>query len=551
MSVPAELRATHQRALGDLRTLSLAELGRLWRLLDIGNVPGTRDALIELLPAVGEKYGSMAGAVGADYYDAARDAAGARGRFTAQPAPLPTPARWEALARWGVDPLLGADPDAAAALARISGGLVRSVLDGARDTVTDNAVRDPAAYGWQRVTRADGCSFCRMLSSRGAVFRDSTVRFASHDNCFPTGVLVTGPSVEIGYRRWYEGELVIVETSEGDELPVTPNHPILTPRGWVEAGRLNVGDDVIARAGADLATLDVPHEDDVPAPIEDIWGAARMDLLRSMPVSPEDFHGDVGRLDSNVDVVTPYGLLSNVRDIALGEHLAHPIGTRAPATSVLSSLSTHGDSALPFVVAAAGSDGSMSTLHHGASLGRCLSMEPQTVGFARRSGGHIGVREPTRYHRAGDAVTGGHPEDALPRFVDLAQVFRRRESSRRRPLAAGPRFDPPPAQGEAERFRVMGEFGRDLTERLAGGIEVRRVSEIRRVEFAGHVFNLQTTEGWYAANSLVVSNCLCSVEPAFQAGPKLSVMQYTASQRTPTEADRARVRDWISAHPEI
>lgn len=183
MSARAELLRAHQKALGDLRTLSTAELGRLWRLLDTADVAGTRDALLELLPLLGDKYGSMAAAVGADYYNNAREAAGVRGAFTAQPAPPPTSARWEALARWGVDPLLGADPDDAVALARVTGGLVRSVLDGARDTVADNSVRDPAAHGWQRVTHAGACAFCRMLADRGGVYRDSAVRFASHDHC--------------------------------------------------------------------------------------------------------------------------------------------------------------------------------------------------------------------------------------------------------------------------------------------------------------------------------------------------------------------------------
>lgn len=188
MSAPAEALAAHRRALADLATLTDDELRRLWTLIDRADVVAARDALIDMLPLLGEKYGSMAAAVGADFYDDVRDAAEARGFFIAEPAALPGTARYEALARWGVDPLLGAAPDAAAALARITGGLQRIVANAARDTVTLNAVRDPAAAGWSRQTRPGGCGFCRMLSGRGAVYTEATVRFASHDHCHCTAV---------------------------------------------------------------------------------------------------------------------------------------------------------------------------------------------------------------------------------------------------------------------------------------------------------------------------------------------------------------------------
>ena len=51
-----------------------------------------------------------------------------------------------------------------------------------RDTITTNRQRDPEAAGWRRVA-SGGCSFCRRLASRGAVYRHDTTRFASHTIC--------------------------------------------------------------------------------------------------------------------------------------------------------------------------------------------------------------------------------------------------------------------------------------------------------------------------------------------------------------------------------
>ena len=40
-----------------------------------------------------------------------------------------------------------------------------------------------AAVGWHRETRPGACDFCRMLAGRGGVYKESTVRFAAHDDC--------------------------------------------------------------------------------------------------------------------------------------------------------------------------------------------------------------------------------------------------------------------------------------------------------------------------------------------------------------------------------
>jgi len=46
------------------------------------------------------------------------------------------------------------------------------------------------------------------------------------------------------------------------------------------------------------------------------------------------------------------------------------------------------------------------------------------------------------------------------------------------------------------------------------------------------------------------SNCHCSAEPVFEgeAGPEASVLQYVASQRKRSDADRAALRDYLNTH---
>lgn len=142
-----------------------------------------RDALLTLLPELGEEYRLAAATLAADWYDDARDAAMVAGAFRAEPVGPVGRARWEALARWGVDPLFSGAPDWQAAGALLAGGLQRSVADGHRLTVVDNSMRDPKAQGWRRVGVGGSCGFCSMLIGRDHVYTDSSVTFKSHDNC--------------------------------------------------------------------------------------------------------------------------------------------------------------------------------------------------------------------------------------------------------------------------------------------------------------------------------------------------------------------------------
>lgn len=43
----------------------------------------------------------------------------------------------------------------------------------------------------------------------------------------------------------YEGDLICIECADGNVLKCTPNHKILSKRGWIEAQHLSESDDII------------------------------------------------------------------------------------------------------------------------------------------------------------------------------------------------------------------------------------------------------------------------------------------------------------------
>lgn len=175
--------AEARQGLVDLTTLARRDLAAFWALVQDWPVERIRDALMDVLPALGDQYGDAAAELAASYFETARERADARGSFVPVLAERPQRARWEALSRWGVDPLFAAEPDAATALSRVSGGLQRTIADQHRLTVVESSLADPAASGWRRVGVGDNCGFCRMLIDRGHVYTEAGVTFRSHDHC--------------------------------------------------------------------------------------------------------------------------------------------------------------------------------------------------------------------------------------------------------------------------------------------------------------------------------------------------------------------------------
>lgn len=171
----------HRQSVQQVSDLAIRDLAAVWADFDSATV--ARDRLLAVLPRLILVYATAAAVVAADFYDDLRDEAGVRGRFRAIPAELPDPGRAESLARWGVGPLFADEPDFAASLSRVSGGLQRVIANADRHTVAGSAVADPGARGWQRVGVGTSCDFCQMLLSRGAVYTEATAQFEAHDHC--------------------------------------------------------------------------------------------------------------------------------------------------------------------------------------------------------------------------------------------------------------------------------------------------------------------------------------------------------------------------------
>lgn len=369
----------------------------------------------------------------------------------------------------------------------------------ARQGIVAASTSLPVFSGWRWVPEAGACPWCRMQASRGAVFRKETVRH-SHAHCVPGDTAVTSPGTEAAMRRWYEGELAIIRTAGGKELRVTPNHPILTDLGWVPAGLLQPGCHVVDGSGLDGQRLGVPDVDDAPALIAEVFESRSMvGVLRSMEVAPEDFYGD--GFHGNVEVVGPDRLLHDRLVVEGAEGLVHKVLARTRVHGDAPALVREGDSVLVVSGVLAAASRVMSGGGEGLSL--LVGQDGHALAHGSRPapGALAETHEFAAHYGTADVEPFRDGLDALPGGVLVGDRVRKDDGAAK--------FDPASAEFGADRVFAYSHQGGRLLGRLAGQVQLDRVVEKSLVSFRGHVYDLQTVEGWYVADGLIVSNCRC------------------------------------------
>jgi hypothetical protein len=162
-------------------------LDEFWATASSGNPVAALNALLNFVPLLTQQFGEIAAEVAMGWFEELRFDAidqgliAAVGRATSfevvrtdpQILEISAAARsyWQhRLATDGTDVVVASIKDSA----------TRAVRQSGREAITRNADRDPAARGWQRMTRSGACRFCRALAARGGVYTRHSVRFAAH-----------------------------------------------------------------------------------------------------------------------------------------------------------------------------------------------------------------------------------------------------------------------------------------------------------------------------------------------------------------------------------
>ncbi len=140
---------------------------------------------IEAVAALVARYSQVAATLAADFYDGERDAAGVPGLFTVPLADPPPDEQTSQSLRWATKDLWPRDERDAtvaqlepldsrldAAMSKADGVIDRLVLNAGRSTVRGAVQQDAGAVGYARAAALGACSFCKLMASRGATYKD-------------------------------------------------------------------------------------------------------------------------------------------------------------------------------------------------------------------------------------------------------------------------------------------------------------------------------------------------------------------------------------------
>lgn len=249
----AQLTSQHQAAQLAVRAGSVQQLMRLWRGVDPTRLADTIDTFVTAAVLLAQQGHERSAQEAIRYFESFRRAEGIRGTLTIPAAPLPPAGeiaadlRGAALAgivtgrRRGMSLTKASDNG----LVRVAGALIKRILTGGRMTIITGAANDRAALGWARVTTGDDpCAFCRMLSSRGPVYKtEKAAEFDTHATCACVPeVVYAGDPLDVGPVRQTETYLAEYTRAQewaresGTMSVGTSNNALNNYRRWLANG---------------------------------------------------------------------------------------------------------------------------------------------------------------------------------------------------------------------------------------------------------------------------------------------------------------------------
>lgn len=268
-------------------------------------------------------------------------------------------------------------------------------------------------------------------------------------NCFVGDTKVASDSKLIrSYKQEYDGKLVEVKTASGVNFTCTPNHPILTPFGWIGADRLNKGDNILVTVLRDRSALSrYSNIDHVHPCMETLHDAFKRSgaVSRNSP-SAVNFHGDIPT--SDIEIVTKKRLLRFNRNACFYKLINKFLLIDTDESLVRK----------------------CTFMKHFGSVMRTsfsnISRKCKSFPFFWRSLSHSNIHGFRTISRS-DAVLTEYPIDNL-----------------------------------ATESVIDGE----LLDRLSGKVFLDKIIDINVCVLKTHVYNLQTKNGYYFANSIIPQN---------------------------------------------
>lgn len=328
--------------------------------------------------------------------------------------------------------------------------------------------------------------------------------YPKHVNCLTGDALVTSVGDVSGVsKRWFDGDVIVIKTAGNRELTCTPNHPILTSSGWVAAGLLDVGGDVICDCIGEGEGLSDGDHENVPATIHQFSEAfIRSSKMVPMPVplAASDFHGDgeggkIAVIHSNRFLVD--GL--NASRLKHFLHLKFIVG----CCNVLSRLS--------------GLRGLLKSFPANRSASsRFVGLCDKSLNFLWGRASHACELLLASIPQWDSSFFKHAINDASGNAESLGNSFSANAGLEHGDHCRFVHIDQSALGGESGlledvKSSVIADaaLASSILNGDAGEVCADKIVSVSRRSFSGHVYNLETGKGWYVANGIVTHNCRC------------------------------------------
>ena len=296
--------------------------------------------------------------------------------------------------------------------------------------------------------------------------------------------------------RCIDGVLINLSTAAGNKLSATPNHPVLTSRGWAPIGTIKPGDHVLCCSKPDSTTSSIdPDVADCISTAEQVSSFIKLMALCPEGVSATlvDFDGNV--IDEKVNVKGSNDVLS--------------FGIYAQELEQLGGLGIHW------------SDGKVGFAPHLPSVE--LVEKSDAVGLASGSLREAKVSQRSYNTIASDAQFLRHRHNRDTPFIQFGDMGRQTSTD----LGVSTRIQTMLLEGFINDPQTYAQVAGDTPGRQALMMETQdlelilypslrssattwqRVTSISRIDYVGPVYDFETVDGVFAAGGVVISNCRC------------------------------------------
>jgi SPP1 gp7 family putative phage head morphogenesis protein len=306
----------------------------------------------------------------------------------------------------------------------------------------------------------NSCEECARANGQRWTVEYARSHELQHPNCLTKDTKVMGGFNGI-LRSYYSGPIINIITRLGRRLSVTPNHPILTTKGFIAAKDIDDSTKLVCYADF-IKDLSVDADDKhKPVVIEEIFNMlSLLCVVERVPISPEDLHGDAVCGNSYVDIIDVNSHLPyNFKSLVFEE-----FGNRFLESSPTNELLLNGLCSRDLCVNGI------------SSSSTCIPCSREHLLFFR----------------------GGVPS-GLPYCLNN---FR-----------AGADVNTVVYQSSFDNVFGTSEFITNLRESNAGLIEFDHVTDVFVTEYSDYVYDLLTNTQYYNASGVFIHNCVRAFVP--------------------------------------